>query len=75
MIYQFKKSIEYAYYADVEADSLEEAKEKLGDAKWNDDDGGEGYVSNKRIVVYESYDDIENCEDPIEELDDEDWIG
>lgn len=73
MVYQFKKAIEYTYYADVEADSLEEAKEKLADAEWKDDDGGEGYVASKRIVVFDSYDDIENGEDPIEELDDTDW--
>lgn len=73
MIYKFKKALEYTYYADVEANSLEEAKEKLSDAEWKDDDGGEGYVTSKHIVVFDSYDDIENGEEPIEELDDTDW--
>ena len=71
MIYRFLKTIENDYFADVEADSLEEAKEKLSDAIWEDDNGGESFVANKRIICAENYDKLE--EEDYEEIEDTDW--
>ena len=73
MIYRFLKTVEYAYFADVEADSVEEAKEKLEDAEWEEDDGGEAYIGNKRIHCAENYDALDEGE--YEEIDDDDWRG
>ena len=73
MIYRFLKTVEYAYFADVEANSLEEAKEKLEDAEWEADDGGEAYIDNKRIQCAENYDAFADGE--YEEIDDSDWMG
>lgn len=73
MIYKFGKAVEYTHMAIIEADSLEEALEKLKEDwhVWEEDDGGEGFVTWKRIQIYEDEEKLED-EEPIEEISEDD---
>ena len=45
----------------------------MEDAEWEEDDGGEAYIGNKRIQCAENYDALDEGE--YEEIDDDDWRG
>lgn len=68
MIYKFYKEVATSYSCYVEADSLEEAKEKLDncefydDMEWTEDDGGESSDVYTATRVGESVEDIEEGE-------------
>lgn len=65
MIYRFTKTFSYRMSADVEADSLEEAKELFEsdmDIEWWEDDGGEHVLEDERYFCSEDGEDFEECE-------------
>ena len=58
MIYRFEKSYESGWFVEIEADSFEEAKEKLANDNpmWDADFGGESYLTSSRCLQFEDED-------------------
>ena len=58
MIYRFEKSYELSWCVEIEADSFEEAKQKLEDENpmWDEDNGGETYLTSSRCLEFEDED-------------------
>ena len=74
--FRFVKAYEYQIACVVEAETLEEAKEKAEHEEWFDDEGGEHWVTLDKWKCIDIPDDLDEEEDEekIEELWEEaDW--
>lgn len=63
MIYRFQKDLEYRFYQTVEADSFEEAKELVDDENWEEDEGGEAFLTHSCCKVFEDEDGLEDFDE------------
>ena len=63
MIYRFQKAIEYTFYQTVEANSFEEAKELVDDENWEEDEGGESFLTHSSCKVFEDEDALEDFDE------------
>lgn len=64
MIYRFEKSYESSWCVEIEATSFEEAKEKLENENpiWDEDDGGESYLTHSRCLQFKDEDALADFE-------------
>ena len=70
--FQFYKTYEQAYGCIVEADSLEEAKEKAEEEVWYDEDGGESMLTLERWRCIELDEELDEDE-VFDRLEGEEW--